>query len=415
MVSSNDSRNVRMGIIGLGGRGRSLLRNLMHVEGVDIVALSDKREKRLNMGLEQVIETGREMPAGYIDHKEMLERDDIEGIIIATGWISHIELAVETMRSGKYAGVEVGGASSMEECWSLIRAYEETGVHCMMLENCCYGRNEMAMLNIVKQGVFGEVIHCQCGYQHDLREHIGTGKERNHYRIHHYLHRNGDLYPTHGLGPVAKILNINRGNRFIKLSAMSSKARGLHTWLAGHYGEDHEMAKAEITQGDIVTTMIECAHGETVLIIHDTTLPRPYSRGLRIQGTEGIWMEDNDSIYIEGKSPEHTWEDFEEYREEYDHPLWKEYIKEGIKEGHGGMDYLCLSAFVESIDRGIEPPIDTYDTAAWMAVTALSEQSIAQGGGAVDFPDFTNGKWIRKGTGPISKYSLDKVDEQIFK
>lgn len=414
MSGSECGQKVRMGVIGLGGRGRSLLGNLIGIEDVEVVALSDIFEDRLQMGLDQVVAAGRPKPVAYIDHREMLERDDIEGVVVATGWITHIEIAIEVMRSGKYAGIEVGGAASIEECWSLIRAYEETGMPCMMLENCCYGRNEMAMLNIARKGIFGELIHCQCGYQHDLRDHVGMGKEKQHYRIDNYIHRNGELYPTHGLGPLAKILNINHGNRFINLTSMSSKARGLHNWLVDNYGEDHPMANLDIAQGDIVTTMIECAHGETIFIIHDTTLPRPYSRGLRIQGTKGLWMEDNNSIYIEGKSPEHTWESFEKYQEEYDHPLWKEYIEKGVREGHGGMDYLCLKAFAESIAKGVEPPIDVYDTAVWMAVTTLSEQSIAKGSHPVAFPDFTNGKWIRKGPGPVSKYSLDEVYEELF-
>lgn len=414
MDRSEHDRKIGIGVIGLGGRGRSLLGNLIAIENVEIVALSDVFDDRLQMGVDQVLAAGRPKPAAYTDHREMLERDDIEGVVVATGWITHIEIAIEVMKSGKYAGIEVGGAASIEECWSLIRAYEETGMPCMMLENCCYGRNEMAMLNIARKGIFGELIHCQCGYQHDLRDHVGMGKEKQHYRIDNYIHRNGELYPTHGLGPLAKILNINRGNRFINLTSMSSKAKGLHNWLVDNYGEDHPMANLDIAQGDIVTTMIECAHGETIFMIHDTTLPRPYSRGLRVQGTRGLWMEDNNSIYIEGKSPEHTWEPFEKYQEEYDHPLWKEYIEQGVREGHGGMDYLCLRAFVESIAKGEDTPIDVYDTAVWMAVTTLSEQSIAQGSHPVAFPDFTNGKWIRKGPGPVSKYSLDEVYEELF-
>lgn len=414
MDRSEHDRKIGIGVIGLGGRGRSLLGNLIAIENVEIVALSDVFDDRLQMGVDQVLAAGRPKPAAYTDHREMLERDDIEGVVVATGWITHIEIAIEVMKSGKYAGIEVGGAASIEECWSLIRAYEETGMPCMMLENCCYGRNEMAMLNIARKGIFGELIHCQCGYQHDLRDHVGMGKEKQHYRIDNYIHRNGELYPTHGLGPLAKILNINRGNRFINLTSMSSKAKGLHNWLVDNYGEDHPMANLDIAQGDIVTTMIECAHGETIFMIHDTTLPRPYSRGLRVQGTRGLWMEDNNSIYIEGKSPEHTWEPFEKYQEEYDHPLWKEYIEQGVREGHGGMDYLCLQAFVESIAKGEDTPIDVYDTAVWMAVTTLSEQSIAQGSHPVAFPDFTNGKWIRKGPGPVSKYSLDEVYEELF-
>ena len=203
----------------------------------------------------------------------------------------------------KPVGMEVGGAYSLYECWELVRVSEETGVDCMMLENCCYGREEMTILNMIKQGIFGEIVHCQGGYQHDLRSEIAMGIENRHYRFKNYQHRNGQIYPTHEIGPISKYLDINRGNRFLTLTSMSSKAKGLSKWIADNKGTDHEHSKIDYVQGDIVTTMIKCAHGETVLLTHDTSLPRVYSRGGRVQGTKGIWMEDKKSVHIEGKSP----------------------------------------------------------------------------------------------------------------
>jgi hypothetical protein len=200
----------------------------------------------------------------------------------------------------------------------------------------------MAVLNMVRQGLFGEIIHCRGSYEHDLREEVAMGIENRHYRIHNYLNRNGDVYPTHGLGLAAACLNINRGNRFISLTSIASKSRGINLWANEHLGKDHIAARSRIALGDIVTTMIQCAHGETILLTHDTSLPRPYSRGGRIQGTKGIWMEDGNVIHMEGTSPAHQWESFDGYKEKFEHPLWQKFLKEGVKGGHGGMDYLCL-------------------------------------------------------------------------
>ena len=402
-----DARKIRLGVIGLGGRGTSMLNLLLEMEDVDIPAICEIYEDRLRDGANLVVESGRPRPAVYASYEELLARSDIEGVMITTSWTSHIEIAVAAMKAGKKVGMEVGGATSVEQCWLLVRTAEETGMPCMMLENCCYGRHEMAVLNMVRQGVFGEIVHCQGGYQHDLRDEVAMGDVNRHYRFQQYLHRNGEIYPTHEIGPIAKILDIHRGNRFVTLTSMSSKARGLHEWIVNRLGEDHPKAKLEFTQGDIVTTMIRCARGETVLLVHDTTLPRPYSRGGRVQGTKGLWMEDNQSIHIEGRSPEHQWEPFEPYLEEYEHPLWREYLKQGVRGGHDGMDYLVLRAWIESMKAGTTPPIDVYDTAAWMAITALSEQSIALGSAPVAFPDFTNGRWMDPAPRSSGKYSLD--------
>ncbi|CAG7659043.1 Gfo/Idh/MocA family protein [Paenibacillus allorhizosphaerae] len=405
---------VKLAVIGLGGRGRGLLKNLLAMEDVEIPAVCDPFEDRLQMGLEIVEGTGRPKATGYADYRELLARDDVQGVIIATTWVTHAEIAIAAMRAGKYAGLEVGGAASLEECWELVRTSEQTGKPAMLLENCCYGRNELAVLNIVKQGLLGELIHCQCGYQHDLRHEVALGEQNRHNRFRNYLNRNGELYPIHGLGPISKILNINNGNRLVSLTSMSSKTRGIRQWATDKFGETSEFAKTEFAQGDILTTMIKCAKGETIMLIHDTTLPRPYSRAGRVQGTKGIWTEDNNSIHIEGRSPEHKWESFDSYREQYEHPLWKQYIRDGVRGGHGGMDYLVLRAFVESVRDDTQTPIDVYDTAVWMAITVLSEESVALGSAPVAIPDFTKGKWISRAAGPKGKYSLETIDESLF-
>ncbi|MBO9633768.1 MAG: gfo/Idh/MocA family oxidoreductase, partial [Chitinophagaceae bacterium] len=269
-------------------------------------------------------------------------------------------------------------------------------------------RDVMAVLNMVRQGLFGEIIHLQGGYQHDLRGiKFNDGKSNNtgvefgekgyseaRWRTEHSIRRNGDLYPTHGIGPVAEMININRGNRFVSLNSFSTKARGLHNYIVDHSSEQHPNAKIQFKLGDVVTTTIGCANGETILLQHDTNLPRPYSLGFRVQGTKGLWMDVNHSIYIEGTSPKgHTWEDAQAYLDKYDHPLWARWSKETEGAGHGGMDFFVLHAFIESIKRKTATPMDVYDAAAWSAITPLSEKSIELGNQTVEFPDFTNGQW----------------------
>ncbi|HRB79393.1 MAG TPA: gfo/Idh/MocA family oxidoreductase, partial [Niabella sp.] len=283
--------------------------------------------------------------------------------------------------------------------------------HVMMLENVCYRRDVMAALNMVRQGLFGELIHLQGGYQHDLR-HVkfndgktayGKGAEFGHvdgysearWRTDHSVHRNGDMYPTHGIGPIAHYININRGNRFISLNSFSSKARGLHNYVEKVGGPNHKNAKVNFKLGDIVTTQISCANGETVLLQHDTNLPRPYSIGFRVQGTEGLWMDVNNSVYIEGKSAKFdVWENAKKWFDEYDHPLWKKYSADAAGAGHGGMDWFVINSFIESAIRKEPTQMDVYDAAAWSAITPLSEQSIALGNETVEFPDFTGGDWM---------------------
>jgi len=378
------------------------------MEDVVVSALCDVHRDRVEQTVHQLEKASGHRPEGYTDYRQMLEQGNLDGVVIATSWTTHVEIALAAMRAGIYAGSEVGGASSLQECWELVRVSEQTGIPFMLLENCCYGREEMAVLNMVKQGIFGELIHCQCGYQHDLRSEITRGNENRHYRLDNFAHRNGDLYPTHGVGPIAKMLDINKGNRFISLVSMSSKSRGLHDYAVKQLGPQHTEYATEFAQGDITTTMIKCAHGETVLLIHDCSLPRPYSRGQRVQGTLGIWMEDKNALHFDD-FPGEEWADMARYLEEYEHPVWKDFIADGVQGGHGGMDYLVQRAFIESIKQGSQTPIDVYDSVAWMAITTLSEQSIACGSQPLAFPDFTNGKWIVTRPKAESYWSLDGI------
>ena len=408
-------KSANFGVIGISGRGSGMLSELLSVDGVKVTAVCDKYIDRAENGVKIVREKTGITPEMYLDYKELLKKDDIDAILCCTTWITHSRIAIDAMHAGKHIAFEVGGAASIEECWQMVRVSEETGKFCMILENCCYDRNELALFNMQRQGVFGEIIHTQGGYQHDLRDEITYGRETRHGRLFNFMNRNGDLYPTHQLGPIAKMLNINRGNRFVTLTSMASKARGLHEGILDNLPKGYDLSTFHFTQGDIVTTMIKCAHGETILLIHDCTLPRPYSRNYRVQGTKGIYMEDKDSIYIDGESPQHNWESFETYRNKYEHPLWKQYAKDGIHEGgHGGMDFLVLSAFAQSAINNEKSPIDVYDTAAWMAITCLSEQSIAMGSMPVPVPDFTNGMWIDREPFNRGKYCLEEVCNEYF-
>ena len=394
---------LNIGISGLGGRGYGLMDGvILHMDDIEIVGVCDTYRDRAQNAADKVEQVKGNKPFITQDYKELIASSEVEAVIVSSAWTGHIEIIIECMKAGKPVGTEVGGAYSIEECWQLIRAYEETGVPCMLLENCCYGREEMMAMNMVKQGIFGEIVHCSGGYQHDLREEIAFGNENRHYRLQNYIHRNCENYPTHELGPIAQILDINRGNRMVSLVSMASKAKGLNEYIKNKKSDDEALMHTEFAQGDVVTTMIKCARGETIVLTLDTTLPRAYSRGFRVQGTKGMFMEDNMSLFIDGEHNEYDfkwkeqWNNIEAYREKYEHPVWKKFMQDGVKGGHGGMDWLVLRAFFDCVEKNEEMPIDVYDIAAWMAISALSEQSIAMGGQVVAIPDFTNGKWITR-------------------
>ena len=412
ILHANDDRPVRLGFIGIGGRGTGLLKTAMRLPHVAIKAVCDTHQPNLKAAQNLVVETQGQKPEGYGDHEfsylDLLKRDDLDGVVIATPWELHIPMTIDAMKAGKYVATEVGPASSVDECWELVNTYEETRAPCMLLENYCYFRYNMAVLNMVRQGLFGEVIHCTCGYGHDLRERIvlgkGTGptlKGEGDYRSTHNQFRNGDLYPTHGMGPIAQCLNIQRGNRFQHLTSTASKSRGLSKWSKDNLEPGHKRRDISWAQGDIVTTTLKCFNGETVVLTFDTRLPRPMSFMYQVQGTAGMWMQDGDSssrnksvIYLDGKSPHHQWESFDSYQEEFEHPLWKSYLHEAETSGHGGTDFLEIREFVSCIRNKTTTPIDAYDAAAWMAIAPLSEASISTGSSPIAFPDFTDGAWM---------------------
>ncbi|MBN2411907.1 Gfo/Idh/MocA family oxidoreductase [candidate division KSB1 bacterium] len=409
ILRGKDDRKVRLGFIGVGSQGTGLLRMCLTMDDVEVPAVCDIDQEALLRAVDLVEKSGRKKPTGYgngeEDYKNLVVRDDLDGVFIATPWLWHTPMSVAAMRAGKYCAPEVWGASSIEECWELIDASEETGMPCMMLENHCYDRSNMAALKMVRAGLFGEITHTECGYRHDLRTYkfkpgveFGPGAQGEaRWRTKHSIKRNGDLYPTHGLGPIANCLDDNRGNRMVSLTSTASKARSLHEHIVRTAGEDHPNAKIKWNLGDIVITVIKCQRGETITIFHDTNSPRPYSNNYVVQGTKGLWMEHRDltnAIYIEGKSPAHKWEKMEDYLPEWEHPLWAKFINEGVRGGHGGAGFLKSRAFVECVKRKIPTPIDVYDTAAWIVVTPLSEQSIATGSAPVEFPDFTRGRWM---------------------
>lgn len=409
-----DAARVRLGFIGVGLRGQNHLDLALRRSDVEVVAICDVQERMINMSREMIRKASKPAPQvimeGPYGYRKLLENKNIDAVIISTPWEWHTVMCLDSMNAGKYVACEVITGTTVEECWQLVHTSEKTRMPLMMLENVCYRRDVLAVLNMVRQNIFGEIIHLQGGYQHDLRavkfndgqnaygggvEFGEKGFSEAQWRTLHSVKRNGDLYPTHGIGPLAMMIDINRGNRFTELVSYASKARGLHDYIVRKGGPDHPNSKVEFMLGDIVTTMIKCANGETILLQHDTNLPRPYSLGFRVQGTNGIWMDLNNGIYIEGKSTTpHEWQAANEWLEKYDHPLWKKYGSDAAGAGHGGMDWFVLNAFVESVKRKVPTPQDVYDAVAWSAITPLSETSIRLGGETVDFPDFTQGQWM---------------------
>ncbi len=415
MYTPNTKEELNVGLIGVGLRGTNHLRNLLLRTDVRITALCDVDPERITLGKKLLAEAGKKAPAIFgkdsLDYLNLLALKEVDAVIIATPWLWHTRMTVDAMKAGKYAGVEVSAANTLQECWDLVNTHEATGTHMMILENVNYRRDVLAVLNMVKQGVFGEMVHFRCGYQHDLREvKFNNGKQpygggvefgekaisEARWRTEHSVKRNADVYPTHGLGPVAVMADINRGNRFLSLTSHATKGIGLHNHIVKNGGEDHPNAKVKFKQGDVITTTIDTAKGETIIITHDCNLPRPYSLGFRVQGANGLWEVDGNRMYIEGKSEPHRWDAADSWLAEYDHPLWKKYGEYAAGAGHGGMDFFVLNSFVESAKANTAPPMDAYDAAAWSAVTPLSEVSILHKGEPQDFPDFTRGLWMKR-------------------
>ena len=391
---------IKLGFLGLGQRGRGLISNVLgNFPDVDIVAVCDEYPDRVEDEAKRVTEARGAEPAKYTYHGDLLDDPNVNTVIISASWEAHIPLAIEAMKKGKICGLEVGGGYSVDDCWQLVRTWEETKTPFMFLENCCYGKDELVATRMVRQGKLGEVCYAHGSYCHDLRWEISSGVKIRHYRLRNYLSRNCDNYPTHNLGPIAKLLNINRGNRMVKLSSMASKARGL-----SEYVKDKEeyafLQDKHFAQGDVVCTNILCADGSLITLKLDTTLPRAYSREFTVSGTKGIFSVPDSVVLTDDMDFNHevgmaTYRGNAEAVYEDNMPgIWKSITKEQIEAGHGGMDTLELQAFFGAALSGEEMPIDVYDAASWMVITCLTEASIANGGMPIDIPDFTGGRWV---------------------
>jgi len=408
-AGAQDVKPVRVGIIGVGGRGTGHVRDLLAVPGVQLKAVCDINPTRVELVQNLTQKAGQPRPEGYsrgeLDYKRLCAQQDLDAIYVATPWEWHVRMCVEAMKNGKHAAVEVPAATTVEECWELVETSESTGRQCVMLENCNYDRVELMALNMVRKNLLGDVVHAECGYLHDLRGIKFSDRGEGLWRLNHALKRNADLYPTHGLGPVAQTLNVNRGNLFDHMVAMASKSEGLREYARAKFGPDSPQAKLDVKLGDVVSSLIRTRAGQTILVVHDTNLPRPYSRKVLIQGTKGILQKyPKPQIYVEGRGKNDQWEDlFPGYEQEWEHPLWKTLQERAKGAGHGGMDYVLNYRVIEWLRTGGAPDMDVYDAAALSAVTELSERSIARRGASVDFPDFTRGKWrSRKPVGVVT-------------
>ncbi len=404
---------IRVGVVGFGGRGMFLMKEMiMPRENVEVTAVCDLIPERAQTAADAVQEYCGKRPLVTTDYRELTASKDVDAVVVSTSWEAHVEVSISAMENRKFTATEVAGAYSLNDCWRLVETYEKTGMHCMMLENCCYDRKELMVSRMVREGLFGDVMHCSGGYHHDVRRQIAHGHETLHYRQRNYMHRNCENYPTHELGPIAKILDVNRGNRMISLVSVGSAQRGIHEFIRSNPDTDQRLLEKRFAQSDVVSTIIRCAGGQTIALTLDTTLPHLYTRDFTVRGTRGMYEENSHTIFLADATRPAYLTDFvndygneEKFRHYFEHPIWARFIEEGVHGGHGGIDWLEFDAFFGAIERGIELPIDTYDTAARMAITPLYEASLATGL-PVDIPDFTRGAWTHRAPKTEWEYSL---------
>jgi hypothetical protein len=389
---------VRVGFVGLGGRGSYLLGDLLAIDGVQIVATCDLVQERAEKAADRAEKAGLKRPHVYggteTIYKKICERDDVDLVYIATPWDWHVPMCVDAMNSGKHCAVEVPAATTLDDCWKLVNISEKTRKHCVMLENCCYGSNEMLVWNMVRAGLFGDLTHGEAAYIHDLRglllEDSGEGLWR---RIPH-IKNNGNLYPTHGLGPVANYMEIHRGDRFERIVSMSSKEASLTTYRDKNQPSDSPKRREKYVCGDMNTTLIRTVLGRTIMLQHDVVTPRPYDRINLIAGTKGTFRDYPPRVFFDGQEGGHDWQTLEAFKEKYEDPLWKNVGELARKRGgHGGMDFLMNYRLIQTMHDGLPPDMDVYDAAAWSAPGPLSELSVAKDSASLKFPDFTRGNW----------------------
>ena len=398
-------KKLKLGVIGVGGRGFGMIRSVLSkMSDIEIVAVCDEYQDRVERAQNYVQENCGYTPFGSVRSDDVLDFEGIEAVYIATSWETHVEVAIDALKKHVPVALEVGGAYSIERLWDMVRAYEATKTPLMFMENCCFGRAELLVTSLVRHGKLGEVVHCHGAYAHYLCEEIAGGDKNRHYRLRNYLARNCENYPTHELGPIAKLLNINRGNQMISLVSIASKAVGMEDFISQNAEKYPHLVGKRFRQGDMVNTLITCADGSTISLRLDTTLPRSYSREFNVHGTRGMYEMNTNTISLAGdpeafdtvKFYRENFSNADKYNDLYMPSMWREMTDAQKKIGHGGMDGLECRSFIDHLKSGEPMPIDVYDAAAWMAVTALSEASIAAGGLPQSIPDFTGGMWTRR-------------------
>ncbi len=382
---------IRFGLIGAGERGRYLLHELLACEGVEVKAIADVSEQAVKKASERVSQAGYKPPVTFTgpDAWRRLLEEDLDLVYIATPWNTHTPYAVAAMEVGKHVGVEVPAAETLEECWQLVETSERTRRHCVMLENCCYDYWETLVKRMVRAGLLGTLTHAECAYIHDLRAMLLTDYSEGLWRRRPHLTRTGNLYPTHGLGPVAQIMGIGEEDAFDFMVSMSSLSAGLSEYRDRVLPPDDPKRAETYILGDMNTSLIRTRRGRTILLQHSVVSPRPYDRIFLISGTRGTFRDYPPRLYLDGVNRHEEWLPLDEYRAQYEDPLWTHFGEQARKQGgHGGMDFIMNYRLVQIIRAGLPPDSDVYDAADWSAPGPLSDLSIARRSAPVDFPDF---------------------------
>lgn len=391
---------VRLGVVGVGRRGQSMINDFLGVDNLDIVALCDNVKANAEKGKAQIEKAGRPSPAMYTDgdyaFERLCQRDDIDFVFSPTPWEWHARVALAAMNNGKHVGVEVPMATTMKDIWALVDTSERTRKHCIMMENCNYDFNETMVLNMVRDGLFGEITHGEGAYIHDLREIMNENDSEGLWRRAWHTRLNGNLYPTHGLGPVANYMNINRGDRFDYLVSMSSPSRSLDVYREKTVPKGSPKWREKYLCGDMNTTLIKTAKGLSIKVQHDVVTPHPYDRINLVQGTKGVFRDYPPRIFVDGQEGGHKFTTTDKYREKYTHRLWKELGEKARGHGHGGMDFIMAWRLVQCFRDGLSYDMDVYDGAAISAPFPLSALSVTRGSMPVKIPDFTRGGWQKK-------------------
>ena len=390
---------VRFGIVGTGLRGRSVLSELLAIDNVKIVALAEVIPDKLARASKMVTDAGQATPTLYSggDHafEQLVAQADIDFVYTATPWEWHVPVMLAALAAGKHCASECPIGTTLKDLWALVDASEKSRRHCLHLENCNYGETEMLVNRMVHAGVFGEVLHVEAAYLHDLRGILFENRDEGLWRRTWHTRSNANLYPTHGLGPVSWWLDIHAGDRFDYLVSAGSPERGLEVYREAKVPDrDDPKWRERYVTGDHNTSIIKTVKGRTVMLQHDVSNPRPYTRHNRLQGTKGAFEDYPPRIYVEGQKGGERWGAIDEWKKDYTHPLWTAVGELARKNGgHGGMDFVMAYRLVQCLREGLAPDYDVYDAAAWSAPFPLSEMSVAKGSAPMKFPDFTRGAW----------------------